>query len=245
MTLQGHKILDGIDLDLPEGMVIGLLGPNGSGKTTILRLLAGELAYTGGAILLGKEVSSMAKKEFSTRVAVVPQHSNHMEDYAAQEVVLMGCFAQRQTLWESQADLDVAAAAMRVVGVEELASRSVLTLSGGELQRVLVARALCQEAPIQLWDEPMAHLDVRYQQELGQLAQKLARKGTSLLVACHDVLWTQAFCDLVIILKDGKLVNYGETGAVLSPATLEETFGVAYKKDASPNGTRVFPDFSV
>ena len=224
-----EKTLAGVTLAAHSGEVLGLLGPNGSGKTTLLRLMSGSLLPQSGQVVLeGRPVSSLRPRALARTLALVPQSASPPEGFTALDVVLMGRHAHIPRFGrEGEADLAAAERAMRRTGVEALAERGAQSLSGGEWQRVLIARALAQEAEFLLLDEPVSNLDIRYQLEILRLLRALSREGHAIVLVMHDINLAARFCDRLAVLCGGALRAEGAPEDVLTPALLQEVYGVA------------------
>ena len=222
----GHG-LDGVDLEVRAGEIVGLLGPNGAGKSTLVKLLSGVLAAGSGSIRVqGDELSGLARREIARRIAVVPQELPFELPFTALETVLLGRHPHLSGLgFEADRDLDIARDALRRVGAGELAERPLGELSSGERQRVAVARALAQQTPILLLDEPTSFLDLRYQVELFDLLRSLAGEGRALLAVLHDLNLAAEYCDRVVLVAGGRSVAAGATAEVLTYAHLTEVYG--------------------
>ena len=225
VALGGHPVLDGVTVRVPPGSVTGLVGPNGSGKSTLLRTCYRALAPAAGAVLLdGRDVRRLSAREAAREAAVVLQE--HPGDFAftATEVVMMGRIPHKRPLDpDTPADRRIAAGALARVGAAHLAGRAFSTLSGGEKQRVLIARALAQQARVLLLDEPTNHLDVRAQLEIMQLVRGL---GLTVLAAIHDLNLAAGFCDQLCLLAGGRVRAAGPPAEVLRPELIAEVLGV-------------------
>lgn len=226
----GRRVLADVNFSLRPGEVAGLLGPNGSGKTTLLSTLAGILAPASGRVSFesdGADVHAMNARERARRIACVPQRAETTFALRCASVVLMGRYAHHGGWWgaDSPRDLEAARAGLRLAGVEHLWDRPVDEISGGELQRVLFARALAQETDILLLDEPTASMDLAGTVALFDLVRDMAAKGASALVAVHDVNLAALYCDRLYFLKDGRVAAQGPTDEVFDEATLSHVFG--------------------
>lgn len=222
-------VLQDITLEIPPGTLTGVLGPNGCGKTTLLRLLSGVLRPDAGEVRLdGRDVHAMARRAVARRIAVVPQETHPAFDYSALEMVLMGRHPHLGVLQlEGPEDLAIAHDALRATGTAHLAARSYMTLSGGEKQRVIIASALAQGADVLLLDEPTASLDIGYQLEVADLLKALRReRGVTIVMATHDLNLAASTCDWLVLLRGGRLLDQGPTADVLTPAAIASLYGV-------------------
>ena len=222
----GHGVEE-VTLDVEPGEIVGLLGPNGAGKSTLVRLASGVAGpYRGSIRLGGDELRNLPRREIARRVAVVPQEARLELPFSALEIVLLGRHPHLSGLaFESDADLALARAALGRVDAAELALRPIGELSTGERQRVVVARALAQETPLLLLDEPAAALDLRHQVTLFDLLRELASEGRGVVAVLHDLNLAAEYCDRVVLLAGGRVVASGETAATLTYARLTEVYG--------------------
>lgn len=207
-----------LDLDLPEGCLAAVVGPNGAGKSTLLQSLGGLLDATGRVAWRGRDLAKVPMVERGRTCTWVPQESRFEFDFPVREVVAMG----RHAHGDDGVGVEEALSALDLV---QLADRQVTRLSGGERARVMLARALATEAPLQLWDEPLAQLDVRHQLEVLVLAKRLAEQGRTMLLSIHDL--RVAHCmDRVLVLQQGRLVAQGSPEEALTPERIQSVFGV-------------------
>jgi iron complex transport system ATP-binding protein len=240
-----RPLLVDLDLDVARGELVGILGANGAGKSTLARLLLGLVPPTVGQVAIdGRDLASVPPRERARLVAAVLQDEPLEFPFTALEVVLMGRRA-RLGPFGFEADSDVAAAehAMRETGVVDLAARPMSELSGGERKRVLLARALAQQTPALILDEPAAALDVRHQLELFQLLAARKQAGAAVVVVVHDLNLATQWCDRVALLTAGAPAIVGAVDEVLTEARLRAAFGVEVAIGAHPaTGARVlFP----
>jgi iron complex transport system ATP-binding protein len=210
--------LQEVDLSLARGALVGLIGPNGSGKSTLLQYAAGLLPGSGRVAWAGRAIESIPILERGRGAAWVPQEAHFEFAFTVRSVVAQGRFAHG----DDESGVDEALARFDLVS---LASRPVTRLSGGERHRVLLARALATAAPLQLWDEPLAALDVRHALDALKLAGELARGGKTVLLSLHDL--RVAHClDALAVMHEGRLRAFGRPEAVLTAELLHDVFGV-------------------
>lgn len=241
VSLGGQPILERIGLAVYPGEVVGLIGRNGAGKTTLLRLASGALEPDAGEIWLGDEPArSLSRRALARRVALVPQDMHVPFPFRVGELVLMGR-APHQPLvgLESEADVAQALEALRRLGIASLVDREVTTLSGGERQLVLFARALVQDPDLLLLDEPTAFLDLKHRVEVLQEVRAFARSGRAALIVSHDLSLAARACDRIVLLDGGRVVGDGAPSAVLRPDTLRAAFGIEADPFEGPDGELV------
>lgn len=223
-------ILRQITLELHPGEILGVVGPNGVGKSTLIRAASGVLPLAEGQILLGgQDVAELSHAQRAQSISVVPQATQLPKAFRARDVVLMGRTPFLGWLSkEDQVDYRIAEEAMERTGTVGLAMRSVGELSGGEQQRLLIARALAQTPAVLLLDEPTAHLDLRHQDEILSLIRTLvSESGLAVLLALHDLNLVARFTDRVALLSDGGIRRAGIPKEVLIPEELAAVYGIA------------------
>jgi iron complex transport system ATP-binding protein len=237
VSLGGCPIVSDVDLAVAEGEVVGLVGPNGSGKSTLLRAVYRALRPAAGLISLdGDPLADLSPRETARRVAVVAQERTADFDFTVAEVVAMGRTPHKRPLdRDTPEDRVICAGALERVGLADAGSRPYTTLSGGEKQRVLIARALAQRCSLHLLDEPTNHLDVRYQLEILTLIRGL---GHATLAAIHDLNLAAAYCDRICMLVGGRLVADGTPDQVLTADLIAEVFGVRTHRWTHPETGR-------
>ena len=227
-------VLRGVSMEVPDGGFVGILGPNGSGTTTLLRARAGVIRPARGSIRLeDRDLASIPRQTLARRMAVVPQETHLAFDYTALEVVMMGRYPHLGTFEiEGPGDFAIAREALSATGTRALEDRPFDTLSGGEKQRVIVAAALAQIAAaegagILLLDEPTVALDLAYQLELGRLLDELQRRvPIAIAVSTHDLNFAASLCRTLVMLKDGRVLAAGPTDAVLTAANIRSLYDV-------------------
>ena len=218
-----------VTIDVPRRSLTGLLGPNGCGKTTLLRLLAGILTPQSGTVTLkGRPLSDLSRREIARHIAIVPQETHPAFDYTVMEMVLMGRHPHLGPFaLEGPADLAIAHNALAATGTAHLADRAYMTLSGGEKQRVIIASALTQSPELLLLDEPTASLDLGYQLEIATLLGTLNRdRGVTLVLATHDLNLAASLCSDLVLLREGRVLAQGPTSEVLTAAMVRRLYGV-------------------
>lgn len=222
-------VLEAISLEVSAGEVVGLLGPNGSGKTSLLRLLSGVRAPTSGVVRFdGADLTGMSRRTVAQRLAVVPQGLELTFEYTARDLVLMGRHPHLGPFTvEGPADYAQARAAMAATGTLALEDRLFRTLSGGEQQRVSIAAALAQQPQVLLLDEPTTALDLGAQLDLAALLRRLnTEHGVTLVISTHDLHLAAAVCQRLVLLRRGRLHASGPVGEMLTAAHLQTVFGV-------------------
>jgi iron complex transport system ATP-binding protein len=220
-------VLRGVSLDVRPGEVVALVGPNGCGKTTLIRAITRVLPWASGHVVAGESsVRGLGPRDLARLIAVVPQNPQLPLGYTALEVVLMGrtphlgFFDQ-----EGPADFRRAEEALETAGVSHLAQRPVDELSGGERQNVVLARALAQDAPILLLDEPTANLDIGHQMSVASLVRRLAASGLAVLAAIHDLTLASLYSDRVVLMAGGLVLTEGPPSDVLTGPLIHTAYG--------------------
>jgi ABC-type cobalamin/Fe3+-siderophores transport system ATPase subunit len=236
VTYQQRVALRDMSLEARGGEILVLIGPNGAGKSTLLRSIAGTLAPSVGRISLdGVDMAGLRPVERARLVAMVPQAARLPEAFTAGEVVLIGRNPHLPRFGgERSSDYQAAQQAMLRTDTWQLAERRVGELSGGEQQRVLIARALAQEPQLLLLDEATAHLDLRHQLATLRLARKLARSGLLVVAALHDLNLAAQHADRLALLDSGELLACGVPAEVLTPELLRQVYGVSALVSAHP-----------
>lgn len=236
------EILHGVSLEVTAGEVVSLIGPNGAGKTTLLRAISGVIPLKSGSVLVnGKNLSSISITDRARSLAVVPQARKLTPEYTVQQAVLMGRTPYIGWLGNPGAsDLDKVFWAIDRTGITDLMNRRVDELSGGEQQLVLISRALAQDAPVILLDEPTAHLDLRHQATILDLVLSLARDNSlAVLMSLHDLNLVSIFSDRIAILHEGRILADGEPNEVLNREQLSQIYQVSL--DIIPHPHRNIP----
>ena len=234
-----RKILGQLSFGIEKGDFFIIIGPNGSGKTTLMKLMAGILRPQSGQIeILGRLHRSYTTKALARAVAFVPQRLPVDLPFTVGETVLLGRAPYQGALGiEHEEDLAIAKQAMQFTEVNQLAGSTLDRLSGGEQQRVFIARAICQQPDVMLLDEPTASLDLAHQVKVMDLMEKLKReKGITVVMVSHDVNLAAMYGNQILLLKEGEVASIGFPSDVLSFEKLEETYGCKLLVDESPLG---------
>jgi iron complex transport system ATP-binding protein len=229
--------LAGIDFDLKKGEIVGMIGPNGSGKSTLLKIIDGLLKPQNGEVLLfNKSLFRYRRADIARYIAMVPQEETFRFSFLVSEVVLMGRFAHLGLFpFERKEDLEIANQSMRLTGTLHLAKRSIHELSGGEKQRVLIARALTQSAQIILLDEPTSFLDIRHKVEIFELISDLTLiKGLSVIIISHDISLAAQYCHRMLLLNKGIIYKIGEPADVITADNISRVYQCPVFVDNNP-----------
>ena len=219
------EILKNISFDVPKGSFIGIIGPNGSGKSTLLKnIYRLYKPYSGEILLDNKDLFKMKDKDCAKEIAVLAQESNSQFDFTVEQIVKMGRYPYKSMFEDySKKDLKMVYDMLKKVGLEDYKDRSFSNLSGGEKQRVLIARALVQNTDFLILDEPTNHLDIGYQIQLMDLVKSL---NITTLSAIHDMNLASMYCDYLLVMKDGKIITCGTVKEVITKEMLKDVFGV-------------------
>jgi len=238
VTLDENEILSSVDFDIEGGTWVGLLGPNGSGKTTLLRAIGAHIPFDGMISLDGRSVETWGPQERARRLAFVRQAPSLTFDFTVEELVLLGRAPHRGWLQQYRTDdRQLVRQALSMVDLEGFAGRSVLSLSGGEMQRVFLAQALVQESDLLLLDEPTSHLDVHYQFTFMEQVQALVERGRTVLAVFHDLELAARYADRLLVLDRGALVSRGAPGSVLTRQCIATVFGMRARTNRRGDGT--------
>jgi iron complex transport system ATP-binding protein len=236
-----QPVFRGLTLRVEPGELTAVLGPNGTGKTTWFRLAAGSLAPARGTVrLFGHDLRTLGAAERARTVAVVPQESPLEFEFRVHEIVAMGRSPHQGLLGlESAEDRRAVAEALRATGMEAFAGRPLAALSGGEKQRVVLARALAQKPRLLLLDEPTAHLDLKHRLAIYALLERLHGEGLTAVVVSHDLNLAAAHCKRLVLFRCGEVVADGPPRQVLRPDVLREVYDV--ELEVRQDGSRGHP----
>ncbi|MBT8350782.1 MAG: ABC transporter ATP-binding protein [Deltaproteobacteria bacterium] len=232
-------ILKNISFTIPEGRFFIIIGPNGSGKTTLMKTISGILKPQDGKLkILNLSFEDYSRKSLAKTIALVPQLVSVDFPFTVAELVLMGRSPHLSILGlEQEKDLKIANRAMTFTEVEHLADRKLDQLSGGECQRVFIARAICQEPKIILLDEPTASLDLAHQMKVMDLMEKLKKElGMTIIMVSHDVNLAAMYSDRLLLLKNGEIAGLGKPNEILTLDILKKTYDCRLLVDQSPVG---------
>jgi iron complex transport system ATP-binding protein len=242
VELSGRRVLTGITLKLAPYTITGVLGPNGAGKSTLMRALAGQLAGTGRIAVDGRDIAQLSFAERARLIAHLPQARIISWPLTVRDLVGLGRMPwQGASRAFSDRDRALCDEAMDMMDVAGLAERPATELSGGEQARVLAARAIAQDTPVLLADEPASGLDPAHQMTMMAGLRRLAAKGRTLLVSLHDLTLAARWCDRILLMKEGRLAAEGPPADVLTPERLGDVFGVVAHIDYDAGGMILAP----
>ncbi|MEK4423681.1 ABC transporter ATP-binding protein [Solibacillus sp. FSL K6-1523] len=232
-SIAEKAILRNLSITIEEGKFIGIIGPNGSGKTTMLKMIYRHLKQTSGSVTLHeKEIWDISPKKLAQQMAVVSQESPVLFDFTVKDLVMMGRIPYKKWLSSDNVeDFKIVEECMALSNVGHLADRTFVHLSGGEKKRVMLARALAQKAKILVLDEPTNHLDIEHQLHLMDLVKDLP---VTIITALHDLNLAAAYCDEVIVMKDGTLYEQGTPKQVFTEQTMMDVFRVRVGISTNP-----------
>jgi iron complex transport system ATP-binding protein len=237
-----HKALDGVSFEASSGEVISVIGPNGSGKSTLIKCIAQVHKPTRGKVFLNeKDALRMDPVEIARLIGYVPQNFHYLFFSTVMETVLLG--RKPHIKWKiSPHDLEIVQQALDSMNIREFAGKFMDQLSGGEKQKVYIARALAQEPELFLFDEPTSNLDLKHQIEVLEITRKLTKsRGTSMIVALHDLNLAYTYSDTVIVLNKGRIYACGKPSDVLTPETIQAVYGVEATIVESDFGRHIVP----
>jgi iron complex transport system ATP-binding protein len=241
-----NRVLENLSFTVPKGDFFIIIGPNGSGKTTLLKIIAGLLKHQSGQLeILGRSADDYSRRKLAQTVSVVSQITSVDFPFTAREIVLMGRTPYMGLLGvEDQNDFKIADRSIHFTGIDHIAHREVGQLSGGEQQRVFIARAVCQEPDLILLDEPTASLDLAHQVRVMDLMEKLKEEnGTTIVMVSHDLNLAAMYGDRLLLLNQGQIECQGRPADVLTYRTLENVYQCTLLVDQSPLGK--FPRVTV
>jgi len=232
---EGKEVLRGISFEIEVGEFVGIVGPNGCGKTTLLRTISGLLPVWQGCIKVEEQdIHKTERAELAKTIAFVPQLMEPIEGFTVADMVLLGRTPHLNRFsFESEEDRQVARWAREELRIEKLSKTLVNELSGGEFQRVVIARALAQEPRLMLLDEPTSHLDIRYQVRILKLLRKL-RQTRTIVATFHDLNMAARFCQKLLLLKAGEIVAFGRPDEVLTAENIWKAYRIKAEVKRNP-----------
>lgn len=227
-SYQSNSVLTDINLELSGGELVGLVGMNGTGKSTLLKLMSGILTPSSGKVeLTGRDLKTMTRRDIARKISFVPQNSAIDFAFEVHEIVSMGRTPYLSRFRSfSRADCEAVSEAMRLTETTQLANRSVTELSGGERQRVQIARAIAQQTDLMLLDEPTSNLDLSHQLEVLNIIRKLCKSGRAAIMSIHDLTLAARYCDRIVVLSDQRVVADGSPSEVITQECLLRYFKV-------------------
>ena len=241
---QGHKVIEDISFQVEQGKIYSIIGPNGCGKTTLIRAVSRNIRPSAGQVLLdGENIYKMNTRKVARKVAVLSQSNNTMSDVSVRTLVQYGRFAH-MAWWQGRSAQDerIVDWALEKTGMADFANRKINALSGGERQRAWIAMSIAQKPEILLLDEPTTYLDISHQLEIMELVARLNREeNITILMVLHDINHAVRYSDELIVLQDHRIYRQGDPWSILSSDVLEKVFRVQAQITAdSENGTPIF-----
>lgn len=238
MEFGGFRALDGIDLHMGSGKLVGLIGPNGCGKSTMMRCISRIYEPTSGRITVdGKDVSQLKPVEIAKLVASVPAEMGSTFNMTVMDMVVLGRYPFVDRLWwETPEDERITREALKTFGLDRIRNRQLSLCSSGERQRALIAKAYVQEPKLMLVDEPTAHLDMKYKLQVMEYLRSMARKDMSILVAEHDISLMARYCDVCVIMKQGRIVTIGDPKEVITEELIRDVYEVESRVGLDADG---------
>ncbi|MES0812823.1 ABC transporter ATP-binding protein [Roseibium sp. SCPC15] len=225
---QGTFKLGPVDITLAKGKLTALIGPNGCGKSTLLGLVAGVLPLKGGSVsVAGHDLVTTRRRKLAREVTVLPQNPVVPPSISVEQLVHYGRAPHQNMLgMRSSKDKAIVAEAMHTADIYDLRERHLSDLSGGQRQRAFIAMGLAQDTPYILLDEPTSFLDVRYQFDILELLKALTQSGRTCVVVLHDIAQAARYADVLVVMKNGAIVEEGEPSQVISPVLLNQVYGI-------------------
>jgi len=226
-----NRVIEDLSLSVAQGEFLGLIGPNGAGKSTLLRLMCGILRPESGEVLLfGAGLSTQPQRKIAQKIAFVPQETHFALNFMVEEVVMTGRYPySRPFARENREDFEAVDSAISSAAVEDLRKRPVNSLSSGERQRVVIARALAQSPQLLLLDEPTSHLDLHHQHSIMELLKKLNAEGLTIAVVHHDLNLASLYCRRLVLMHQGKMAATGTPNELIKKEILNEVYGTAVR----------------
>lgn len=221
------QILKNIDLNIKKGDFISIIGPNGAGKSTLLKAICGLLPdYEGNIIINNKNIKKYSRKKLAKQIAYVPQENNSIFDYSVEELIEMGFYSRKKSFMDSIEKKELYEV-MKETETYHLREKSINSLSGGEKQRVFIARALVQDSPILLLDEPVSNLDMKHQSSLMKLCKRLSiEKNKTIISVLHDINLACIYSDYLAVVKNGCLIKYAGKDEIMNKELIKKVYEV-------------------
>ncbi|MFX1260053.1 MAG: ABC transporter ATP-binding protein [Promethearchaeota archaeon] len=239
------QVLDDISLQFGKGQLYGILGPNGSGKTTFLKILSGLLKLNYGKVIVDElDIKKLSSREIAKKIALVPQTSHIDFDFSVKEIVMMGRYAHvGRFSQESLKDKKIVDDILNQFDLIELKDRYFNELSGGEQQKVIIARAIAQQSKIILLDEPTTHLDINYQIEFMEMIKQYIKEGMIVVVVLHNLNLATQFCDKVVLLDEGRIKAFGSIEEIITRDNIKSVYkiDVIVRKNVFTNSIYITP----
>lgn len=229
------NILNNISLQIPLNKITAIIGPNGCGKTTLLSHLSRKLSSKQKIFIQNIPIENISLHDYAKKIAVMSQQQNSftLANFKVKDIVLMGRYPHKQRFAKyGNNDFDIVQQCLQLVGIEQLSDKKIAHLSGGELQRVFIAKTLAQQTEIVILDEPTNHLDIKYKLQLMEILKNF--QGTVITVL-HDLSLASRFCDNIILLSEGNIFASGKTSEVMTLDNLKAVFGVSFFEDIQEN----------
>ncbi len=239
-------IIDTVTSSFEAGYFYGILGPNGAGKTSLVRQILKLVRKTAGNIYIEDEnIDEMSRSRMADKLSFLPQNINRDVDFSVYDVVAMGRENKRKTFCTLRVDdIEAIEEALNYTNCYELKDKSITHLSGGELQRVMIARTIAQDTPWIILDEPVSNLDIRHQYDLMRFLEKLKdEKGKTVIAILHDLNLASRFCDRIVLMKTGKIFANDEKDKVLTSENLKQVYGMEFEFINTCNSTVIAPKF--
>lgn len=236
-------VLKGLSFNIEKGKFVSIIGPNGSGKSTLLKTLNQLYTPSQGAILIdGNNINRLKKKELARKIALVPQDTLIDYDFTVEDIVLMGRHPYKGRFQkEDEKDYKIVNEVLKMTNTFHLKDRIITEISGGERQRVIIAKALAQKPSIILLDEPTSHLDINHQIEILSLLKKLNEEmGTTIVIVIHDVNLASRYSDEIIMLNEGKILEIGRPEKVITKKNIEFAYDLKVEIEKNKYTNRLY-----
>lgn len=236
-SYNGRSVVSGIDLKIEKGSFTGIVGPNGAGKTTLLKLMLKLLSPEKDTVFIfNRDISKYSRKDLAKKISYVPQTINVDFSFSVQQIVSMGRNPHSGLFSGDPArDAEIVNNAMRETEVEALGNKDIGSISGGELQRVIIARALAQEPDILALDEPTSHLDLNHQIRILSLVRSLSKKkGITVIAVLHDFNHALEYCTSLVLMNKGKIEAFGNPEAVITPDRMKKIYSLNIRIEKNP-----------